>query len=344
MSNVKKEIIVKIPKQRPAVSDGVLIIPTTKEKRKLERNKITNAVNVKVVSTLDIKATKQAILDNWTAYTPEQIVAIFRKQYQNRRSMSNLLSRFKTQLSSIDNPPPSEFLEGIKLSREEYNEIRKVANEIRTKESLDVLVLSNSDSIVSQALQYIVSKDPNLLFAAVCILTGLRPIEIVKVARFSTKLNNDQGQLTPWFACQSRFAKRGNVKSKFNQCRDRCFLCPYWLIERALIKIRKRWPVKHLTNVQINSKYGSYFGKLLANAYPQWLGVNARMCRRFFAIYSYKYFNGHAYGGRHSSLISFCSWNLGHLSLGDEAIAYQSLILKPEPKLKLFEVTRDLKV
>ena len=343
----KKEIIIKIPVdgKRAAPSDGVLIIPTDAQKKKIKKHNIANAANVKVISTLDMRATKQAILNDWRRYTPEHVVGIFRKNYTNKKSLSTMLSRFKTQLSSIRDPPPIEYLEKIKLKKEEYNDIRKAANEVRTKGSLNVLVLSNADSIVMQALQYIVSNDPNLLFAAVCVLTGLRPIEIVKQARFSMKLNNDQGQFSPWFACQTRFAKRGNMKTKYNQCRDRPFLCPYWLIERALNVIRKRWPVKHMTNVQVNSKFGSNFCKILVRAYPQWLGVNARLCRRFFAVYSYRYFGSNFGNGNtiHSSLIGYCSWVLGHSTLGDEAIPYQSLVLKPEPKLKLFEITRDLK-
>ena len=104
--------------------------------------------------------------------------------------------------------------------------------------------------------------------AAVYPLTGLRPIEVVKMAKFTSKLNNNQGDKPPWYACQTRIAKRGNMKSKYNQCRDRCFLVPYWIIERALAIIRKRWPVKHLTNVEINRKFSSHWIKILQKAYP----------------------------------------------------------------------------
>ena len=40
-----------------------------------------------------------------------------------------------------------------------------------------------------QAMQYIVSSDPNILMAAIYPLTGLRPIEIVKIGRFTSTLN-----------------------------------------------------------------------------------------------------------------------------------------------------------
>ena len=174
------------------------------------------------------------------------------------------------------------------LSKKEYNELRKMNNDVRKKGAMSVQIIANADEIVLQALQYVTSSSPNLLFCALLILTGARPIEVAKMAAFQTKLNNEQGERSPWFACQTRFAKRGNnMKAGYNQCRDRCFLAPYWLIERALDKVRRRWPVKHLSNVEINRKYATHWGKLLTKAFPQWPGITARLCRRFFAVYAY---------------------------------------------------------
>ena len=45
-----------------------------------------------------------------------------------------------------------------------------------------------------------------------------------------------------------------------------------------------------------------------------------------------------------SSLIGFASWMLGHADLESQAIAYQSLVLRPQPKLKLFQLGKELKV
>ncbi len=87
-------------------------------------------------------------------------------------------------------------------------------------------------------------------------------------------------------------------------------------------------------------------GSVLQKAYPQWPGITAKLCRRFFAVYAYEYFGKSFFlkGSSQSSLIGFSHWMLGHASLGDEAIAYQSLALRPKPKLKLFEIGRSLKV
>ena len=71
-----------------------------------------------------------------------------------------------------------------------------------------VQIISNADAIVLQAMQYVTSSDPNLLLAAIFPLTGLRPIEVVKMAKFSSKLNNNQGDKTPWYACQTRLRSR----------------------------------------------------------------------------------------------------------------------------------------
>ena len=251
-----------------------------------------------------------------------------------------MLSRFKNELSRLDPAPPTIYLERIKLQKKEYAEIRKKQTTIRSKGALNVQVISNADDIVLQALQYLVLNRAELNYAALLILTGLRPIEIMKVAQFKTKLNNQQGDKTGWYACQTRFAKRGNMKVEFNECRDRCFLAPYYLIEIALKRIRSKWPCKHLTNLQVNRKYQTQLGRIVTRAFPQWPGITARLCRRFFGVYSYTYFGRSGFfheGSSQASLAGHVHWHLGHAVLGDEVIAYQSLVIRPKPII-LFEI------
>lgn len=192
--------------------------------------------------------------------TPARIVQVFRKHYTNMKSLSVMLSRMKKDLKELDHPPPESYLEKIALKRSEYSELKKQAKDTRQKGALDVQIVSNADDVVLQALRYLTSSDPNLLYAALLPLTGLRPIEIAKQAQFSEKLNNTQNNAEFW-ACQTRFAKRGNMKSKYNHCRDRPFLAPYYLVERALNIIRQRWSCKHLTNVQVNRKFSTNLAK-----------------------------------------------------------------------------------
>lgn len=118
------------------------------------------------------------------------------------------------------------------------------------------------------------------------------------------------------------------------------------MVERALDKVRRRWSVKHLSNVEINRKFATHWGKILIKAFPQWPGITARLCRRFFAVYAYQYFGKSFFmeGSSQSSLIGFASWMLGHADLESQAIAYQSLVLRPAPKLKLFQLGTELKV
>ena len=71
---------------------------------------------------------------------------------------------------------------------------------------MSVQIVSNADEIVLQTLQYITSSNPNLLF---CALLG-RPIEVVKMAAFQTKLNNEQGDQSP-VVCLP-IAKRGSIQ------------------------------------------------------------------------------------------------------------------------------------
>jgi hypothetical protein len=143
-----------------------------------------------------------------------------------------MLSRFKNELSRIDPAPPPAFLEKIKLQKKEYAEVRKqqTTSTVRSKGALNVQVISNADNIVLQALQYIVSNRAQLR----CIIDTdwAISIEIMKVAQFKTKLINKQDALgqdgVVCMTCQTRFGKRGNMKVKYNECRDRCFLAPYY--------------------------------------------------------------------------------------------------------------------
>jgi predicted nucleotide-binding protein (sugar kinase/HSP70/actin superfamily) len=110
------------------------------------------------------------------------------------------------------------------LSKKDYNEIRAMNSDARKRGAMDVVTISNGDSVVLQGMQYITSSDPNLLIAALFPLSGMRPIEVVKMAQFKTNLNNKQEHQSFW-ACQTRFAKRGTMKSSYNPAGiDRSFV------------------------------------------------------------------------------------------------------------------------
>ena len=300
-------------------------------------------VNTKTIQVVDMKETRHAIVANWRAFTAAEVTRLHKAHYSNLRSAAVMLSRLKGELAALEDPPPDTYLSKLALSKKDYNEIRAMNSDARKRGAMDVVTISNGDSIVLQALQYITSSDPNLLIAALFPLTGMRPIEIAKMARFQTNLNNKQEHQSFW-ACQTRFAKRGTMKSKYNEGRDRPFLCPYWLVERALVIIRKRWPTRGFTNREISRKYSSHWQKILQKAYPQVPGITARLCRRFFAVYSFHYFGKSVFIGGESqaSLNGYASWVLGHATLEDQVIAYSSLIIRPMPKLKLFEVGANL--
>ena len=127
---------------------------------------------------------------------------------------------------------------------------------------------------------------------------------------------------------------------------DRCFLGPYYLVEIAMKRVRTKWPCKHLTNLQVNRKYQTQLGRIVTRAFPQWPGISARFCRRFFGVYSYTYFGSGFFHETSSqaSLAGHVSWHLGHAVLGDEVIAYESLVIRPKPALKLFDLGRNLRI
>ena len=81
-----------------------------------------------------------------------KIVGIFRTAYTNKRSLAVMLSRMKKDLSNLDDPPDEKYLTAIALTKKEYNEIRKLNNDVRKKGALDISVISNADEIVLQAM------------------------------------------------------------------------------------------------------------------------------------------------------------------------------------------------
>ena len=334
----------QVVKKKPTVLYVSPVRSARSEEKKTKKTK--KKPNTMFIECIDMKQKRRDILENWRAFMPKQIVEWHKQHYSNLRSAAVMLSRLKGELGALEDPPPDDtFLSKLALSKKEYNEIRVQNSDARKRGAMDVVTINNGDAIVLQALRYITDSDPNLLIAALFPLTGMRPVEIAKMARFQTTLNNKQDH-QPWWACQTRFAKRGTMTTKYNECRDRPFLVPYWLVERALVIIRKRWPTKGLTNREISSKYSSNWQKILQKAYQQVPGTNARLCRRFFAVYSFHYFGKSVFigGASQSSLNGYASWVLGHASLEDQVISYSSLIIRPMPKLKLFDVGSQIKV
>jgi hypothetical protein len=349
----KRRKIKPTVQQHTARGDGVLIIPMDNDvQMKKQTTHISDDVgpvesaNVKIIATINIKDTKEQILQSPEVYTAAQVVGIFRNHYTNKNTLSVMLSRFKNELLRLD--PVPTWVDGVKLSKKEYREIRTSSVEARTRGAMNVRVISCSDALITQALEYMCSSDPKLLYAGTIAVSGWRPIEVIKMALVRSKLNNQQGAATPHYGCQYRFAKRGrNMKTTYAACRDKVFLCPYYLVERALRIIRNHWNVQHLTNTQINRKLSSTLAKILTCAFPMMPGVNARILRRHYCLYAYEYFGRSGFfheGSSQASLIGFSHWMLGHAVLSDEAISYNSLKLHPRPKLPLLKMGKQLKV
>ena len=100
------------------------------------------------------------------------------------------------------------WVDGISLSQIEYKYLLKKKNDTRSRNALRIITIENSDEIVMQAYKYSTTFSPQLAMSSLLVLTGLRPIEIARVATFSPNLNQKQAQPEFW-AAQTRFAKRG---------------------------------------------------------------------------------------------------------------------------------------
>jgi hypothetical protein len=288
---------------------------------------------------MDFKATRAAVLQSWQSYKPEEIVAIFRKHYANLGTLSTMLSHMKSDLEHLNGPPPDRYLSKIALTKKEYNRLRTDYSTKRRKDAMAVRVIENAPTVVRQAMEYIISSDPNLIWAGLIVCTGLRNIELIKVAQFKPPEKKHEHQA--WWACQQKWAKRGTQKSKYRQCRDRPFLVPYWLIERGLKIVRKRWNVSHLGNAEIARRYNRNWQRILVKAYPMIVGVSAVLMRRFFASFSYTYFKEEF--GSTMTLPGYASWVLGHTSFDATVLSYTNLILRGA-KVKLFKLGKALQV
>jgi hypothetical protein len=332
----QQRFIVNLEGRQTAVKTGSKVPASSSTRAKAD-------IKVVAVPHIDIAATKQHVLAHWTQYSAPQIVALFRKQYdKNTGTLSSQLSRFKSDLSVLPRPPPDAFLQLIKLTRTEYSSIRTGYQKKRAKEAMSVTVIPNADKLVEAALAYIASDDPRLVYAGLVVCSGWRPVEILKVARVTFNLT-DSSRIHPghWL-CQNRYAKRGNVKAEYAalQCRDKPFLCPAWLVERALKMIHAQWNVEVLSNQEIHVRYGTHMSNLIKKAFPFIMNVSHVLLRRFYAAYAYIYFKDDF---PRISPIAFTSHVLGHVVLGDEAISYTSLQLHNAGALKLFEEGKKLK-
>ena len=99
-------------KRRTMIDPNIKVIkmsdePAVKERTLQNKN---NTGDIKVVSILDSKNTKNNIISNWPAYSPAHIIKLMKQLYPNTATASSQLSTLKSILSTLDPPPPDEFL------------------------------------------------------------------------------------------------------------------------------------------------------------------------------------------------------------------------------------------
>ena len=333
-------------KQTNADSTKTITIPTDSPKRTKKWKKLAltddKSAGTMVISVFDPKETKCHILEHWQAYTPLQIVNLMRKMYTNIGTLSSQLSNLKTLLSSQTPSPSADFLDALKLRKSEYKALREDYREKRDKEGFNLAVVSNADILVSQALEMLTSNDFRVLWPAVVLCSGLRPIEILTV-----DIKPGPTQKHPhdsWWVCISKWAKKGeNVKIAKNRdfCRDHPLLCPAWIWCRAIKIIRAHFNQHKLTKRQLHQRYNKYWLQLLVKGYPQLVKPTHVLLRRFYAKYSFIYFRN-----EFENVISensYTSWVLGHTSM-EPALSYTNLHIKNAGKLNLFQIGMNLKL
>ena len=117
---------------------GILVIPahSTTHSTSSKHASLTpiESANVMVIPNLDIKGTRLQILGNWRGYTPTKIVGIFRRHYENMRSLAVMLSRMKKDLKGLDDPPPEEYLSKIAMSKKTIQNQKAGRKEVKQAE------------------------------------------------------------------------------------------------------------------------------------------------------------------------------------------------------------------
>jgi hypothetical protein len=172
----------------------------------------------KVIEIPDPKSVKQAIVDSWIAYTPQQIVKLIKKCYPNVATASSQLSNLKSVLVGLANPPPEDWLAQLRLSRKEYKELANAYREKRDKQgrNLQFHTVHDSDVLVQRSLEMMTSSDYRVLWPALVVCSGFRPVEVLTANIKETP--NSSNHIHPGFwVCVSNWAKK---KRGSDFCRD----------------------------------------------------------------------------------------------------------------------------
>ena len=315
-------------------------VPLTQRARASYAQPAAERPSDKVIEIPDPKSAKQAIVDSWIAYTPQQVVKLIKKCYPNVATASSQLSNLKSVLVGLANPPPDDWLGRLRLSRKEYQELANAYRTKRDKEGASLRTVFDSDKLVERVLEMITSSDYRVLWPAVILCSGLRPQELLSCNIKETPSSSNH--IHPgWWVCISNWAKKGNPEHGRDFCRDHPLLCPAHLWVRAVKIVRSYFCKEPLTKRQLSQRYSKYQLQLLRKGFPNLVNPTHVLFRRFYAKYSFKYFREDFQGiiGE-NSYITHC---LGHTST-EPSLSYINLHLRGAGKLKLFEVGKSLQV
>ena len=295
----------------------------------------------KVIETFDPKAIKLNIVKNWQAYIecPQKIVKTIRRLYTNTATASSQLSNLKSVLSQLSPAPPDDFLNALKLSAKEYKSLHEAYREKRDKEGKDLRTINDSDKLVQSALEMITSSDFRVLWPAVIVCSGLRPIEVL-TCKIKESPEAKHVQDAFW-VCVSNWAKKGDPRVGRDMCMDHPLLCPSYLWVRAVKIIRAYFCKEPLTKREYSQRYSKYWLQLLRKGFPNLIKPDHVLFRRFYAKYSFLYFKNDFENVIGEN--SYISHVLGHTST-EPALSYTNLGIRGAGKINLFDIGRQLQV
>ena len=254
------------------------------------------------------------LLNNWRKFSANEIVNKFTKMYPNEGSRSSLLSLFKSELRSSDDPPPKKYIDSLMLDPSIYDKINKSYAEKKHTEGYNVKYIANIHDSVYAAFRAIKSNQVPELWPAVVLCSGFRPIEIL-TADFSRRTYDPTTPHNDFYINVSNLAKKRG--SEPDIVRAHPLLCPADLWLRAVDLIRAELPLGQ-NNVKTRQKHGYKFIKWDRRLFPLIPQVTNSLLRRIYASYAYYVYRGDFRGN--VDRLTFIKDVLGHSSISSSAV------------------------
>lgn len=171
----------------------------------------------------------------------------------------------------------------LSISKAENNKIEKAYTKKIATQHKNLVQIKDMDGLINKAIEVLESSvNPYELTAAVCLLSGRRMVEVVKVGRF---FNHN------YTIYQLKFKGQAKKKDDDKESFAIPTLCHKDLIKSAVKTIREKLQPEKLTNNQVNRKFETSVNMTTNKLFNAFLGrCTCHSLRKAYAtICEYKY-------------------------------------------------------